>query len=169
MKLSTLSVLTAVALSATSASALTLYTDPATGQVFTQAGDGRVAMGDFIDAKTVYMENQAQDSAALKKEMKKEGNKITIMRDDSPEFLLGKETNINMKFVPEDNTDMWFKAGVRIQGTFEDVSSNKGESYQDAYLRRTRFEAQAGFGKHSSFVMDIRNDKVNYEDKEIYR
>ncbi len=166
MKISTLSVLTAIALSATSASALTLYTDPATGQVYTQAGEGRVAMGDFVDAKTVYEENQAQDSAAMKKELnEKSGSKITIMRDDSPEFLLGKETDINMKFVPEDNKDMWFKAGVRIQGTFENVDSAQDGSQSDAYLRRTRFEAQAGFGKHASFVMDIRNDKVNLDQK----
>jgi len=165
MKITTLSVLTAIALSATSASALTLYTDPATGQVFTKAADGRVEMGDFIDAKTVYEENQAQDSAAMKKEVSAKGNKISIMRDDSPEFLLGKETDINMKFVPGDNPDMWFKAGVRIQGTFENVDSAQDGSQSDAYLRRTRFEAQAGFGKHASFVMDIRNDKVNLDQK----
>ncbi len=165
MKITTLSILTAVALSATSASALTLYTDPASGQVFTQAADGRIEMGDFVDAKTVYMENQAQDSAAMKKEVKQKGNKITIMRKDSPEFLLGQETNINMKFVPEDNPDMWFKAGVRIQGTMENVDSDSKGSQSDAYLRRTRLEAQAGFGKHASFVMDLRNDKVNLDQK----
>ena len=165
MKITTLSLLAAVALSATSASALTLYTDPTSGQVFTKAGEGRVQMGDFVDAKTVYTENQAQDSIAMKKELKKKGNKITIMRKDSPEFLLGQETSINMKFVPEDNPDMWFKAGVRIQGTMEDVDSDKGGSQSDAYLRRTRFEAQAGFGKKTSFVMDIRNDKVNLDQK----
>lgn len=71
MKIATLSALTALALSATSASALTLYTDPATGQVFTQAAEGRIEMGDFVDAKTVYMENQAQDSAIAKKESKR--------------------------------------------------------------------------------------------------
>jgi len=165
MKMTTLSVLTALAISATSVSALTLFQDPATGQVFTKGGEGRIQMGDFVDAKTVYTENQAQDSAAMKKELKKKGNKITIMRKDSPEFLLGKETSINMKFVPEDNTDMWFKAGVRIQGTFENVDPSDGSSQSDAYLRRTRFEAQAGFGKHASFVMDIRNDKVNLDQK----
>jgi len=171
MKITTLSVLTAIALSATSASALTLYTDPATGQVFTTAGDGRVQMGDFIDAKTVYEENQAQDSAAMKKELAKKESKITIMRKDSPEFLLGQETDINMKFVPEDNKDMWLKAGVRIQGSFEGVNtdyndaSKSDESTQDAYLRRVRFEVAAGFGKHSSFVMDVRNDKANYRDE----
>lgn len=165
MKISTLSILTAIALSATSASALTLYTDPTTGQVYTQAGEGRIEMGDFVDAKTVYEENQAQDSAAMKKELNKKASKITIMRKDSPEFLLGQETDINMKFVPEDNKDMWFKAGVRIQGTMENVDSDQAGSQSDAYLRRVRFEAQAGFGKHASFVMDIRNDKVNYDQK----
>ncbi len=153
MKIATLSALTVLALSATSASALTLYTDPATGQVFTQAAEGRVVMSDFADIKTA-------------KDEKKEGaSKITIMRKDSPKFLLGQETDINMKFVPEDNKDMWFKAGVRIQGTFENVNPSDGSSQSDAYLRRTRFEAQAGFGKHASFVMDIRNDKVNIDQK----
>lgn len=67
MKITTLSLITTLALSATSASALTLYQDPATGQVFTKSAEGRIQMGDFIDAKTVYLENQAQDSAIAKK------------------------------------------------------------------------------------------------------
>jgi len=33
------------------ADTLTLYSDPATGQVFTQAGEGREEMGDFVSAK----------------------------------------------------------------------------------------------------------------------
>ena len=69
MKFTTLSILTALALTATTASALTLYQDPATGQVFTKGGEGRVEMGDFVDAKTVYMENQAQDSAFAKNDI----------------------------------------------------------------------------------------------------
>ena len=164
MKITTLSVLTAIALSATSASALTLYTDPASGQVFTQAAEGRIEMGDFVDAKTVYLENQAQDSVIAKKESKKKKS-ITIIDPNSPQFLLGQETHINMKFRADDNPDMWFKAGVRIQSTFEDKSSSDGTSSQDAYLRRTRFEAAAGFNKYASFVMDIRNDKANYQQK----
>ncbi len=31
----------------------------------------------------------------------------------------------------------------------------------DAYLRRARLEVGAGFGKHTSFTMDIRSDRVN--------
>ncbi len=95
---------------------------------------------------------------------------ITIERKDSPEFLLGKETDINMKFQAQDDPNMWLKAGVRIQGTFENketknLTTGETNSLQDAYLRRTRFEIAAGFGKYSSFVMDVRNDKANLEDK----
>jgi len=73
-----------------------------------------------------------------------------------------------MKFVPEDAPDMWLKAGVRIQGTLESKSTEYNDvtrintDINDAYLRRVRFEIAAGFGKHASFVMDIRNDKSNY-------
>ena len=73
MKKVTLSALAALMVSgAAYADTLTLYTDTTTGQVFTTPGEGRVEMGDFIDAKTVYEENQAQDSAIAKKEAKAE-------------------------------------------------------------------------------------------------
>lgn len=158
MKTATLGVLTALALSATSASALTLYTDPATGQVFTQPAEGRVEMSDFADVKTA-------------KEEKKHN---TVENPDSPEFLLGKETGPNMKVNAFDNPDMWLKLGVRVQGTFENkkrdyvtntVDTGPDTDVADAYLRRTRFEIAAGFSKNVSYVMDIRNDKANYEDK----
>ena len=45
------------------ADTMTLYTDPKTGQVFTTAGEGRVEMGDFIDAKSVDMANREQSSS----------------------------------------------------------------------------------------------------------
>ncbi|WP_457747200.1 porin [Sulfurimonas sp.] len=91
---------------------------------------------------------------------------ITILDKKSPEFLLGQQTHINMKFVPSDAPDMWLKAGVRIQGTFEsktttDNATNTSTTLQEAYLRRVRFEVAAGFGKHASFTMDVRNDKSN--------
>jgi hypothetical protein len=154
MKIATLSALTALALSATSASALTLYTDPATGQVFTQPAEGRVEMSDFADVKTV----------------KKEKKQNTVENPDSPEFLLGKETGPNMKINAFDNPDMWLKLGVRVQGTFENKKRDYADAtpdteVADAYLRRTRFEVAAGFSKNVSYAMDIRNDKVNYENK----
>ncbi len=93
---------------------------------------------------------------------------ITVIDRDSPDFLLGKQTRVNMKFIPGDAPDMWFKAGIRVQGTLESKHTDyknpakKDTSIQDAYLRRVRLEVGAGFGKHTSFVMDIRNDKSNY-------
>ncbi len=144
MKKLTLSTLTALALSATTANAMSLYQDAA-GNVYTKGGEGRTLIGKVT-----------------------EGNDVTLMKEDSENFPLGKETAINMKIVPQDNKDMWLKMGIRLQGTFEDKRTTQGgveTSNQDAYLRRTRLEVQAGFSKTSSFVMDIRNDKVNTDDK----
>ncbi len=67
--LSTLAVLALGA--AAHAETMTLYTDPATGQVFTQGGEGRQEMGDFVSAQEVYLQNQEQDSIVAKKESKK--------------------------------------------------------------------------------------------------
>ena len=98
-------------------------------------------------------------------------NGITILDQKSPDFLLGKQTHINMKFTPQDAPNMWFKAGIRLQGTFESLNTKSYNSdgtvasdttIQDAYLRRVRLEVAAGFGKHASFTMDLRNDKANY-------
>jgi len=135
--------------------------DPATGQVFTQSGEGRVAIDEI-------------GGEAAKPAAKKAG--ATVENPDSVEFLLGRETGPNMKISAFDNPDMWIKLGVRLQGTFEnyqrdytptqEANNNKVDSdVWDAYLRRTRFEVAVGFSKTTSFVMDIRNDKVNYQDK----
>ncbi len=151
-----LSTLAALTLStAASAEAVTLYTDPVTGQVFTKDGEGRQAMGEYVSAEAAA----AADKGA------------TVENPDSVEFLLGKETGPNMKFTASDNPDMWIKLGVRLQGTFENYQRDYADAAQtdtdtwDAYLRRTRFEVAVGFSKTTSFVMDIRNDKVNYQDK----
>ncbi|MGB5965041.1 MAG: hypothetical protein WBG65_05860 [Sulfurimonadaceae bacterium] len=151
------------------AESMTLYTDPTTGQVYTQSGEGREEMGDFVSAKEVNLEHQAQDSAIAKADSKKKYPKVE--NPDSVEFLMGKETGPNMKITAFDNPDMWIKLGVRIQGTFENWKTDYANPAEadtnnwDAYLRRTRFEVAAGFTKHISYVMDIRNDKVNYQDK----
>jgi hypothetical protein len=103
--------------------------------------------------------DKAVDEETMKKHFK-------VINAKSPEFLLGKQTGPNMTLRPFDNPDMWVKLGVRIQGTFENYDSGKDAvSVMDAYLRRTRFEIQAGFSKNVSFTMDVRNDKANYRDK----
>ncbi len=153
MKKIVLSALAALTISTVGASAsdVKLYSD-ANGQVFTTAGEGRVAL---------------EMSDSLMSSAKKN---ITIVDKNSPEFIFGKQTHINMKFVAQDDPEMWLKAGVRIQGTFENrqvdyVDSAKADTdVYDAYLRRVRFEVAAGFNKWTSFVMDVRNDKANYKD-----
>jgi len=148
-----LSTIAALSLVSVTANAIELYQDE-NGQVFTTAGEGRTALGNYVNAQT--------------QEKEKKSNGITIINQDSPEFPLGKETHINMKFVPEDASDMWFKAGVRIQGSMESKNTDYKDaaepdtSISDAYLRRVRFEVAAGFGDHASFVMDVRNDKSNF-------
>ncbi|MBD3789687.1 MAG: hypothetical protein IE885_04885 [Campylobacterales bacterium] len=113
--------------------------------------------------------DQKVEKITVAKESEK--NDITIVNPDSPEFLLGKETDINMKFKAQDDPDMWLKAGIRLQGTFDNrqtdyVDPTKADqTLQDAFMRRVRFEIAAGFTKNTSFVMDVRNDKANYEDK----
>jgi hypothetical protein len=129
----------------------------------------------YVDSKGQLFIEPATDRKAIEigtlSEVKKAQKKsITIVDQNSPDFLLGKQTHINMKFVADDNPEMWLKAGVRIQGTFEnrsieDLTTGNTQSYSDAYLRRVRFEVAAGFNKYASFTMDIRNDKANYQDK----
>ncbi|MEA1916972.1 MAG: porin [Campylobacterota bacterium] len=163
MKKIALSALVALTIGSVSATAdgVKFYAD-ANGQVFTHPAEGRtlINIGSNEDVKE-----------EINKEIKQKASfsRITVVDEKSPEFLLGKATKINMKFVADDNPNMWLKAGVRIQGTFENtrtvnnVSTNGITSIaNDAYLRRVRFEVAAGFNKWTSFVMDVRNDKANY-------
>ena len=156
--------------SAVYAETMTLFTDPKTGQVFTTPSEGRIEMGDFVSAKEVDMGNREQASLIAEYQDADKGS-ISVINSKSPTFILGKETGPNMKIKAKDNKDMYLKLGVRLQSTFEtrekdyvnpattDISTN------DAYMRRTRLEVEAGFDKHTSFVMDMRNDNANSEDK----
>jgi hypothetical protein len=63
MKKVALSALAAAMISGVaSADALTLYSDPKTGQVYTTPGEGRVEMGDFVSAKEVDMQLRDMES-----------------------------------------------------------------------------------------------------------
>jgi len=143
------------------ADSVKLYTNPSTGQIFTKNAPGRVP----------FDINNLVHTKAKKTKIKTKST-ITIVDKNSPDFLLGKQTHIGMKITAQDDPNMWIKAGVRLQGTFE----NKQTSYKQpttksntnidsAYLRRVRFEFSAGFNKYLSYTMDIRNDKSNYTGK----
>lgn len=158
-------VLSVVALAAMSAAA-----NADTGSDFKALKQQMAAMSKKIETLEAKESKKAKETKEVKavEQSKKD---ITVMNDDSPEFLLGKETDVNMKFQAQDNPNMWLKAGIRLQGTFENKETNYADpleadtSLQDGYLRRVRFEIAAGFDEYSSFVMDVRNDKANFEDK----
>ena len=138
-------VIVAALSSITLAGELQLYTDPSTGQIFSTAGENRVLMGKYSDL-------------------------TSVIDTKSYNFLLGQETGPNMKITAQDKKDMYLQLGVRFQATFEhkrqDYFDNADDvNVNDAYMRRVRFEATAGFSKHLSFTMDVRNDKANYEDE----
>ncbi|HQS67419.1 MAG TPA: hypothetical protein PLM93_09580 [Sulfuricurvum sp.] len=170
MKKIVLSALAAtIVTSAVNADTITLFTDPKTGQVFTTAGEGRVEMGDFVSAKEVDMANREQASI-IAEYTDSDKKSVTVIDSKSPHFILGQETGPNLKIKAKDNKDMYLKLGVRLQSTFEtrnkDYADNsKDVKTNDAYMRRTRLEVEAGFDKHTSFVMDLRDDKANAEDK----
>jgi len=64
MKKVTLSALAAVMMSGVVyADTMTLFSDPKTGQVFTTPAEGRVEMGDFVDAKTIDANQREGESA----------------------------------------------------------------------------------------------------------
>lgn len=152
MKKIILSTMAVLALGSVSLSATQFYVDDK-GQLFTTPAEGRKAF-------EMTSENDSKSKSNF--------SKITIVDKKSPDFLYGKQTHINMKFVADDNPEMWLKAGVRIQGSFENtetksLSTGVSTDVNDAYLRRVRFEVAAGFNKWTSFVMDVRNDKANYQ------
>lgn len=170
MKKVVLSALAAtIVTSAVYAEGMTLFSDPKTGQVFTTAGEGRVEMGDFISAKEVDIANR-ETTSFVAEYQDNDKKSVSVINSKSPKFILGQETGPNMKIKAKDNKDMYLKIGTRLQSTFERrakdyVDNTKDIETNDAYLRRVRLEVEAGFDKHTSFTMDIRNDNANAEDK----
>jgi len=157
MKKIVLSTIATLLIGAVSLSATQFYVDEK-GQVFINPAEGRTALK--MDTPNSAMGTEIKKSSHKRKS-------ITIEDKNSPTFMMGKQSHINMKFIADDNPDMWLKAGVRIQGTFEntqtkDLATGSTSSISDAYARRVRFEVAAGFGYGTSFTMDVRNDKANY-------
>jgi len=175
MKKLIISAVVSMAIGVASLSAAQVYVD-SKGQMFITPAEDRTPYT-FTDTMELIPVSQkdstyatpklSQDKQDIKQEIVSRPE-ITIMDKNSPTFLLGKQTHINMKFVPQDNPDMWLKVGVRVQGSMESKKTDYADATKldtnlnDAYLRRVRLEIAAGFGHGISYVMDIRNDKSNY-------
>jgi hypothetical protein len=154
MKKITLSAMAMLALSGAAASAntLTLYTDQATGQVYTTPGEGRVEMGDFVDAKTVYMENQAQDSAIMKKETKAE-KKYSKVKSKAGVLKFSGKHYLGYRY-----TDM---ADAQRTGDIGTDNSSKFET------RRNYFQVKAYFKENPKSYMRITMDTYQNSGIEI--
>jgi hypothetical protein len=129
MKKVTLSALAAVMMSGmVYADAMTLYSDPKTGQVFTAPAEGRVEMGDFVDAKTIDMNQRESESSfsEYKDNMKKyvDVKSHTKMLEFSGEHYFGLTTNsYGAKDAQGSNRSTGFEARrnyVQVKGYFND-------------------------------------------------
>lgn len=181
MKKVALSALAAVAMSgALCADAMSLYTDPETGQVFTTPQEGRVKMGDFIDAKEV--DTQLGEQAAkvseyesamqgyIEKDKKSWSNKLKIggyMQFRNTEYLSG-EDKLN---------DGSFKGYWADKSTSNDqnflirrarlvVSGNVGE-HLGIYIQPD-FASSAGTTNHIGQLRDFYGD-IYYDKTKVHR
>ncbi len=89
-----------------------------------------------------------------------------VLDEDSPVFPLGKAAQPNLTLRSSENPEMSVSLGIRFQG-IASLTEPEGDAPPvfDAFARRVRFEIAAQLSKHSSFVMDIRNDNANRQDR----
>ncbi len=136
MKKIALSTIAALVLG-TSLSALTLYTDPVTGQVFTAPGEGRVKIGNFVEEETVAKQNSSIAKIAEKTE--KQSETIAKIEKDSKSVPLFAKAD-KLKF-----------SGLTYLGyTYKDFDSkladgtiNPNKDTSDFEIRRAYFQLKA--------------------------
>ncbi|MDP3301998.1 MAG: porin [Sulfuricurvum sp.] len=150
MKKAVLSALAAtIVTSAVYADTMTLFTDPKTGQVFTTPGDGRIEMGDFIDAKSVDMSLRDTESKAaeyqdkmdkyVSKDKKNWSNKVKIGG-----YMQFRDTNW---FDGANTQDIdTAKSGLqKFTGYWADKSTNDNSNF---FIRRARLILSGDVGDH---------------------
>ncbi|MDP2079170.1 MAG: porin [Sulfuricurvum sp.] len=137
--------------SAIYANTMTLFTDPKTGQVFTTAGEGRVEMGDFIDAKSVDTALRDTESKAaeygekLDKYVTKDKNKWSKVKIGgyvqfrNTEWLEGEKRDMNPATAAHDQFQYW------ADGSTADD--------QNFFIRRARLKVSGDVGDHLSFLL----------------
>lgn len=164
MKKITLSAMAMLALSgAASANTLTLYTDTATGQVYTTPGEGRVEMGDFVDAKTVYTENQAQDSAIAKKEAKEAKKGYTHVKAKTSKLQFSGTHYLGYKYIdPADSAEHGW-SGFETRRNYFQVKAYMMEDPK-SYLRITMDTFQNNSADMYSGTGDLQAEKQGAND-----
>lgn len=185
MKKVVLSALVATIVSSTVyAEGMTLFSDPKTGQVFRTAGEGRVEMGDFVDAKSIdgALRDTESKSAEYKdmmdkyiaKDSKNWSNRVKAtgyMQFRNTEWLDSKNEDINgrtpgvQKFggywadrSTGDNQNFLIRRGrLIISG---DVGDHLGLYLQPDFASQPAGANNGNFGQLRDFYGDINIDKT---------
>jgi len=122
------------------ADTLTLYTDPATGQVYTTPGEGRVEMGDFVDAKSVDMALRDQES------------KLSEYQDKQKKYVNVKSKAKTIEF-----------SGTHYFGLTSVNPERKGTTVDNSTgfeLRRNYLQAKAYFTDKDYFRVTLDTTKM---------
>ncbi len=128
MKKVALSALAAAMISGVaSADALTLYSDPKTGQVYTTPAEGRVEMGDFVSAKEVDMQLRDMESKGTEyqEKMKKYVNvksKAKTLEFSGTHYLgfTSVDPSNNTKYADRSSGFEMRRNYVQVKGYFND-------------------------------------------------
>ncbi len=120
------------------AETLTLYTDPATGQVFTKEAEGRIEMGDFVSAEKGYVPVKAKASKLQFSGVHYLGYKFVDYADSTVNDWSGFETRRNYfqvkSYLAEDS-----KSYLRVtMDTFQNTSELDGKD-KDSWEVRLKY------------------------------
>lgn len=168
--------------SALYAETMTLFSDPKTGQVFTTAGEGRVMMGDFIDAKSIdehfredeshVAEYESKIDQYVEKDKKNWSNKMKIggyVQFRNTEWLEGEKRDMDPTTAGHQQYQYWADGSTADDKNFFIrrarliLSGNIGDHlglYFQPDFASTPAGAQTHFGQLRDFYGDINFDKT---------
>lgn len=132
--------------SAAYADTMTLFTDPKTGQVFTTPGEGRVEMGDFIDAKSVDVALRDTESKAAEYQDKMDKYVSKDKKNWSNKLKIGGYMQFRNTEWLDAGQDMGSAAGhQQFSGYWADKSTNDNSNF---FIRRARLILSGNVGDH---------------------
>lgn len=133
--------------SAVYADTMTLFTDPKTGQVFTTAGEGRVEMGDFIDAKSVDVALRDTESKAAEYQDKMDKYVSKDKKNWSNKLKIGGYMQFrNTEWLDGEGQDMSTASGrQQFKGYWADKSTGDNSNF---FIRRARVILSGSAGDH---------------------
>ncbi|MCL4432458.1 MAG: OprO/OprP family phosphate-selective porin [Epsilonproteobacteria bacterium] len=133
--------------SALYAETMTLFTDPKTGQVFTTAGEGRVMMGDFIDAKSIDEHFREDESHVAEYESKINQYVDTDKKNWSNKLKIGGYVQIrNTEWLDgEDKINASSTSRDSFRRYWADGSTENDKNF---LIRRARLILSGNIGDH---------------------